>query len=138
MLVALQPAAMASHLLPLLTVSVHAGHTECVAYLLKRRANPAAANKQGKTAADVARGEEVKALLAAALEAAQADRLQEATAAPEPESATAQPQSNARKRPAEGEAEQAPAEAAAAAEQQEQTFNPNKRLAGVQLQDEDE
>ena len=46
-----------------------AGHADCVAYLLKRRANPAAANKQGKTALDVAKSEEVQAILAAALEA---------------------------------------------------------------------
>ena len=50
-----------------------AGHAACVTYLLKRHANPASTNKQGKTAMDLAKTQEVRdALQPAEQEAEQA------------------------------------------------------------------
>lgn len=56
-----------------------AGHAACVVYLLKRHANPGSTNKQGKTAMDLAKSEEVRAALQAAAEEAAAATAASAT-----------------------------------------------------------
>ena len=117
-----------------------AGHAGCVTYLLKRRANPAAANKQGKTALDVAKSEEVKGILSAALEAPAEAEETPSEQPPEAEAGKTAHAAHSRKRPAESEAEAEAAEAApsqAGSAQAEQTFNPAKRMAGAGLQDEE-
>ena len=120
-----------------LTQHASAGHVECVAYLLKRRANPAAANKQGKTALDAAKSEEVKAMLTVALEAATAAAAaHSAQPGASKEPGAAAPVKQARKRPAEAEPEAV--QAASAAGQEQQAFRATKRAARVQLQEEGE
>lgn len=113
-----------------------AGHAGCVTYLLKRRANPAAANKQGKTALDVAKSEEVKGILSAALEAPAEAEETPSEQPPEAEAGKAAHAAHSRKRPAESEAEAEAAPAQAGSAQAEQTFNPAKRMAGAGLQDD--